>query len=399
MKKLSLALMAGVLIGANSTTVHAGNLGGGGGTNIVKSTGQLTDFQKYGRVIQQIDPLEFEGIYKELKPRLDQLEYLMPGLTIDKRSTGDDSLTAVFHKTWLVTDKTFPPRSYREAKPINQTEDLVLINSEWLLTADHQKLVEAWIHEMVRGFVYNTQHYKRVGGLGLYWTEEHMDANSVEFLDSVDTLVETLTPLVALQTSPREITKQFQRAFFNFSQKYLSLDTIPTREGLYYTIGARKLDRAYSAICLDDELNSPERTVAKLNALSPFANQQKGMPVDTESGPYKSRSEYFRYAGKNSELGMGGIFFSPQRRDLGFFQSYMLMAIEGLKFETGERIRPLSTNERTDLAKKACSCIEPMTAQIIQDFINDGRAYSEPQTQGKGATSLQDIRAKFRDRD
>ena len=83
-----------------------------GGTNVVKASMELVEFERLGKIVK-IDPKTFEGLYRDLKPRLKALEERIPNLGAALERVMKDKL-------WYVTTTSFNPRNSEELKPISQ---------------------------------------------------------------------------------------------------------------------------------------------------------------------------------------------------------------------------------------------------------------------------------------
>jgi hypothetical protein len=144
MKSVLLSSSAIVALLCLSTAAFAGG-GAEGGTNLDRQTKELVEFERLGKVVR-IEPREFEGIYKEIEPRLEMLDERVPGL----RDLLDGAMK---DKAWFLTTKEFKPRNANELKPISQDDYGVFMSVDAIKGMDRPQLVRAFFHEMVRNLV------------------------------------------------------------------------------------------------------------------------------------------------------------------------------------------------------------------------------------------------------
>ncbi len=147
----STPVLLAILLGITclSETGLAGEGGGSdGGTNVIRGSMTLTDFQTQTEGIP-IDPTTFEGIYPELAPLFSELDEKIPYLGTDLQKALSDSTEST---PWLITPST-STTSAEQATPVRiqfVLNRVLKLRADQAAKASREELKRTWVTAAVQ---------------------------------------------------------------------------------------------------------------------------------------------------------------------------------------------------------------------------------------------------------
>jgi hypothetical protein len=355
--------------------------GAGGGTNVYPGKGPdssrdvLVDFAPTNDEIP-INPRTYQGILGRLQPKIERLNYFFPGIK--------EELEVVFRKQWKLTTQKFLPDEPGQRKPIKQDDDFVKITYDWIKTATDLQKEQAWLHEMVRGYVQDKT--ERAILLRSYLR------NDPAFLKAINKIVYTITPLFFNEESVTRTQQEWTRAFREYYERpYLKMDLADgyevfagTRDMMYHTIDLGKLAERYRDFCDPSVLNNPDQ-VQQLIAEFPRIRDNYYDPEHLRLYPVRkqllesingiSSQWQMRYIG----VDYANIYFSAEMNAVSLFSLRTTAAMEGLANIGSYEFQPLSSTDnhmtveaRAQALKKACEADGPEAAKAFAEYKHDG---------------------------
>ncbi|MGZ3695704.1 MAG: hypothetical protein ACXWQO_16470, partial [Bdellovibrionota bacterium] len=250
----------------------------GGGTNVVIQENELADFAKFraefGNKQFLINPKKFKlaressPIYDRIKPMLDRMDSLYPGM--------GTVMAKAFEKPWLVVDADFAGRNKAEKKVISQTSTGVFVSLAWLRTASPEQVQKAFLHEAVRNYA-NELLRPYVKG-----------QKAEERLALEDAVTEELTPVIFNELPASVVAESMKISGRIVAKKMFWVQSeigFPTRAEIYSLLSTTGADKIIRKICSPE--NYSEDGLKMYRALSALL----GSDLQTE----RTRKKLFGY--------------------------------------------------------------------------------------------------------
>jgi hypothetical protein len=390
---------------ATSRLFRKGTQSGGGtdvypGASATAEDDVLVDFAGQETAVV-IDPRLFEGIYASVAGKLDRIDYYHPGLKA--------ALEKVFDKEWRVTNRTFQAVRRGEQRPIEQNERTVEINNDWIRTATPELKGQAWIHEMVRGFI-EDEYVRRTIENRELWPQEYADLpDEDEILWLSDEAVRTITPLIYNEVRRDHFMADFVDAFrSNISDplKYKNAYYMGTRERMYNMIAESSVRLRYETFCAPDLLNNRRAMIAALEQAKRHRRDYYSESLldylqPEKSGSAKFLKDYARgmYEWQTRMTDFKNIFSSDQMTGVALFSVMISGAMEneiadglyGYAEVRGSRILPLTEAKRVLIVKDACGRWGEQVSKSLQEYDQDGGRVRDLPPGTVPATTQQDV--------